>query len=55
MIATNILWDTEGEFVDLPSEIKIPDNIKDDEDLISDYLSDVTGFCHLGFMLEEEE
>ena len=52
MKAINILWDTDGEEVDLPNEIKIPDWIdKDDDDEISDYLSDVTGFCHFGYEL----
>lgn len=49
--ATNIAWDTDNEIVDLPTSIEIPEDIKD-EDEISDYLSDLTGFCHKGFMLE---
>lgn len=32
----------------LPNEIEIPEDIEDDDE-ISDYLSDVTGFCHKGF------
>lgn len=32
----------------LPNEIEIPEDIEDD-DAISDYLSDVTNFCHKGF------
>ena len=52
MKAINILWDTDGEEVNLPNEIEIPDWVdKEDEDEISDYLSDKTGFCHLGFEL----
>ena len=52
MKAINILWDTDGEEVNLPNEIEIPDWIdKEDDDEISDYLSDTTGFCHLGFEL----
>lgn len=52
MIATNIKWDLEeDEEIILPSEIKLPDNMTD-EDEISEYLSDVTGFCHKGFLLE---
>lgn len=50
--AINILWDTDGEPVDLPNEIDIPENMTD-EDEISDYLSDETGFCHKGFDLIE--
>ena len=52
MKAINILWDTDGEEVNLPDEIEIPDWVdKEDDDEISDYLSDTTGFCHLGFEL----
>lgn len=59
MKACNIIWDTDGEKVDLPSEIEIPEEIAgiEDEDemeeSISDYISDLTGFCHAGFELEE--
>lgn len=52
--ATNILWDTDydgdGE---LPTEIDIPEGMTD-EDEISDYLSEVTGYCHQGYVLEEK-
>lgn len=52
MKAINILWDTDGEEVNLPNEIEIPDWVdKKDDDKISDYLSDETGFCHFGFEL----
>ena len=51
MKAINIKWDvdTEEELEDLPTEIEIQNNI--DIDAISDYISDVTGFCHYGFEL----
>ena len=54
MKAINIKWDVdyEEELEDLPTEIKIPNNIDiKDDDAISDYLSDITGFCHYGFEL----
>ena len=52
MKAINIKWDTDGEKVNLPNEIEIPDWVgKEDDDEISDYLSDTTGFCHFGFEL----
>lgn len=51
MKATNIKWDTDGENINLPKEIEIPKDMID-EDEISDYLSDITGFCHFGFELE---
>lgn len=57
MKAFNILWDVDSkkdlEF--LPTEIQIPDDIAYDgngdinEDAISDYISNETGFCHCGF------
>lgn len=53
MKAINIIWDVDhGEDLEsLPKEIPIPDGMEDEEE-ISDYLSDVTGFCHKGFQLE---
>lgn len=44
--------DYEEDRESLPTEIEIPADIKD-EDEISDYLSDVTGFCHKGFELTQ--
>ena len=35
----------------LPNEVKIPEEIED-EDEISDYLSDTTGFCHKGYEIK---
>ena len=58
MKATNIKWDIDSEedldtLQMLPDEIRIPNGIKDEEE-ISDYISSVTGFCHKGFTLKEE-
>lgn len=53
LCAYDIKWDTDGdeEILDsLPKEIRIPDGMVDDDE-ISDYLSDETGFCHAGFKL----
>ena len=54
MKAVNIMWDVDDdedlEF--LPTEIEIPAGM-DNDDEISDYLSDVTGFCHRGYTLED--
>lgn len=52
MKAINIDWDVdyEGDREFLPTEIEIPNGMTD-EDEISDYLSDETGFCHNGFEL----
>lgn len=56
-IVTDIEWDTDGEDVDLPSQltIEIPDNDDDIweewdiEDYIGDEITDITGYCHFGF------
>ncbi len=50
--ATNIIWDTDDIPTDLPREVEIPEGITDEETL-SDYLSNLTGFCHKGFDLKE--
>lgn len=52
MKAYNIQWDVDApeELDDLPNEVDIPDDITDEEK-VSDYLSDLTGFCHRGFEL----
>lgn len=55
MKATNIKWDLddfEGDLDELqmlPDEIEIPEGMTDDG--ISDYISDITGFCHCGYDL----
>lgn len=52
MKAVNIEWDVdyEEQLEDLPTEIEIPNGMTDEEE-ISDYISDETGFCHYGFEL----
>ena len=54
--AINIMWDVdyEGDGNLLPTEIEIPEGMTDEEE-ICEYLSDVTGYCHEGFELTEEE
>lgn len=52
MKAVNIEWDIDDNDVLLPAEVDIPEYITD-EDEISDYLSDLTGYCHKGFELVE--
>lgn len=52
MKAINIEWDVDykEDLACLPTEIEIPEEIADDDE-ISDYISDITGFCHKGFEL----
>lgn len=64
MKATNIEWDvTDGTeemtqeeinevLESLPTEIEIPEDMEDEDD-ISDYISNQTGFCHKGFIIEK--
>lgn len=53
--AKNIQWDTDpDDEVGLPTEIDIPEGLVD-EDEISDYLSNLTGFCHKGFEICSKE
>lgn len=64
MKATNIEWDIDLEEdeneeevmaeLNLPTEIELPDGMEDEDD-ISDYISELTGFCHYGFELEESD
>lgn len=57
MLATEIKWDTDGDteaLASLPTEVEIPQDIadQDDDDAISDWLSDTFGYCHFGFGIE---
>ena len=56
MKAVNIQWDIDDEkdLENLPEEIEIPDGMTDEEE-ISDYITDCTGFCHNGFSVDREE
>lgn len=53
-----IQYDTDGEAVDLPTEleIEVPDDLTEQEDIhdyLSDKISDITGFCHLWFSIKD--
>lgn len=54
----NIGYDTDGEVVELPTEleIEVPDDLTEQEDIedyLSDEISNVTGFCHKGFLIKD--
>lgn len=57
MKAINIQWDVDNtaELEFLPAEIEIPHGMDSTEDDISDYISELTGFCHKGFELNDDE
>jgi len=49
---TDIKWDTDGEAVDLPTELTVDvENVEE----IADALSNKTGWCHLGFSIASWE
>lgn len=54
MKAINIIWDVDEaeDLASLPTEVPIPAGMEDDEE-ISNYLTDLTGFCHKGFLLTQ--
>lgn len=55
MKAYNIEWDVDHteDLDSLPKEVQVPAGMEDPDE-ISDYLSDLTGFCHKGFELRKE-
>lgn len=54
MKATNIKWVTDGEDIELPTEVEIPTEIEDD-DAITDYLSDTYGFLVESYSLPMDD
>ena len=56
-IVTNIQYDTDGEVVDLPTqlEIEVPSDLVEEQDIddfVSDEITTFTGFCHFGFEMK---
>ena len=55
-VATNIQWDTDGDAdlaSSLPEDIVLPDDIDPlDDQAVEDFLSDETGFCCFGYVLD---
>ena len=49
MLVSDIIWETDGEEIDLPTEVEVDDNMSDDE--IADYLSDTYGWLVISFAL----
>lgn len=54
MRATHIEWDVDDldDLDYLPTEMELPESMTD-EDEISDWISEKTGFCNKGFFLED--
>ena len=54
MKAYNIVWDAESDVLPTPpTEVEIPEGITEITE-VSDYLSNLTGYCHFGFCLDPE-
>lgn len=53
MIVSDIIWETDGEEVDLPTEVEVADGLDDDQ--IADYLSDTYGWLVIGFALPMDD
>lgn len=55
LTATDIIWDRDDpdieEEIYLPDSIEIPDGKFTELEDISDYISEETGYCHLGFVV----
>lgn len=52
---TNIEWDTDGGKPKLPKELKVTvpndlESYEEIEEFISDEISNMTGYCHKGFV-----
>ena len=48
----NITWETDGEEVELPTEVDLPNGIElDDDDAINDYLSDTYGWLTIDWQI----
>lgn len=53
MKAVDIIWETDGEEIDLPTEVELPSDFdRDDEDAITDYLSDEYGWLVISYEIE---
>jgi len=51
MLVSNIKWETDGEVVDLPTEVEVADNLSDEE--VADYLSDTYGWLVISYEIEK--
>lgn len=49
MCAYEIDWDTDVGIVNVPAFVTVPTMIFQDNEQVSDYISDQTGYCHNGF------
>jgi hypothetical protein len=55
MLISRIKWETDGEVVDLPTEVELPRDFGDDDDAIVNYLSDEYGWLVVSYERESVE
>lgn len=53
MLVSRIVWETDGEEIDLPTEVEVEDRMSDDE--IADFLSDTYGWLVIAFSLPMDD
>ena len=53
MLVSKIEWETDGEEIDLPTEVEVADGLDDDQ--IADYLSDTYGWLVISFALPMDD
>ena len=53
--AYDIVWETDGEDVNLPTEVELPRDFGDDDDAITNYLSDEYGWLVISYERESVE
>lgn len=53
--AYDIVWETDGEDVNLPTEVELPRDFGDDDDAIVNYLSDEYGWLVVSYERESVE
>lgn len=51
----DIVWETDGEDVNLPTEVELPRDFGDDDDAITNYLSDEYGWLVISYERESVE
>jgi len=53
--AYDIVWETDGEDVNLPTEVELPKDFGDDDDAIVNYLSDEYGWLVVSYERDSVE
>lgn len=51
----DVIWETDGEEIDLPTEVELPRDFGDDDDAITDFLSDEYGWLVISYERESVE